>query len=96
MTALGKLGKHIKEIPALSVKDFWRQPSANPNAGQELAPELDAEEPLSPRSVQVRIEAKQAVLQVRPLRLSTSAVLLQGGVRAFFTGSVDVTFTKRF
>ena len=65
---LGKLSKHIKEIPTLSVKDFWRQSDA-PAAADGGAPQpvdFDDDQPLSPRSMQVRDEAKQAVLQVSP------------------------------
>lgn len=63
---LGKLGKHIKEIPKISVKDLWGQHESPLAAQAELIPSLalDADEPLSPRSVRVRDEAKQAVLQV--------------------------------
>ena len=63
---LGKLGKHIKEIPKLSVKDLWGQSESPVAASFDLIPSLaiEAEEPLSQPSLRVRHEAKTPVLQV--------------------------------
>ena len=68
---LGKLGKHIN-LPTLGVRDFWRQPESSTAAPAILLPQpvVEEEAPLSPRSVQVRDEAKQAALEVRSCQVS--------------------------
>ena len=93
---LSKLGKHIKDIPTVSVKGLWRQ--ADSTAATELQipalPDFEQEQPLSPHSVAVRDEAKQATLQVRLFGAQeVSTRPLQTGWKAAFLGLDSFNYT---